>query len=240
MEAAEQDVCFLAMPNASMDFLSQLMLTLPADASRMLVAPVSAVRHVRHAGMVVELSETLRIQASCVLSLVAHTGRSTVKDLLGGSKLVSKDCWNVPFEDVTNKEDGAPEHADKKIPGELASYCTTQNVQDFTLTSSRPKETVYALIVISSLQEASGVHTYMVDKVCTHMVNKDNIPTIRSLLRKLARASCTRASRDKLNKAPAWLPDQTPYTAKKAKRLSQSPTEQDMHSPGRMQPPAEQ
>ena len=47
VEATQQDLCLRAMPNASMDFLSQLMLTLPTDPSRMLVAPVSAVRHVR-------------------------------------------------------------------------------------------------------------------------------------------------------------------------------------------------
>ena len=34
--------------------------------------------------------------------------------------------------------DGAPEHADLKIVGEVASYCTMENVQDGTLTSHRP------------------------------------------------------------------------------------------------------
>ena len=48
VEATEQVLSPRAMPNASMDFLSQLMLTLPTDLSRMVVAPISAVRHVRH------------------------------------------------------------------------------------------------------------------------------------------------------------------------------------------------
>ena len=103
--------------------------------------------------------------------------------------MISKGGWNVPFEEVATQEDGAPEHADKKIPGELASYCTNDNVQDYTLTGRNPKEPVYAMIIISSVQEASGVNTFMVDKVNTHIVNKDSIPTIRSLLIKLARIS---------------------------------------------------
>ena len=165
VEAMYQDLCPRAMPNASMDFLTQLMHTLPTDLGRMVVAPISAVRHVRHTGMVVEWSSSTHLQASCVLSLVAHTGRSTMKNLPGGTKLISKGGWNVPFEEVTTKEDGAPEHADKRIQGELASYCNNDNVQDYTLTGSNPKEPVYAMIVISNVQEASGVNTFMVDKV---------------------------------------------------------------------------
>ena len=54
VEATEQDLCPRAMPNASMDFLSQLLISLPADPNRMLVAPVSAVHHIQHSGMVVD------------------------------------------------------------------------------------------------------------------------------------------------------------------------------------------
>ena len=77
----------------------------------------------------------------------------------------------------------------------------------------------------------------MVDKVNTHMVRKDNIPTIRSLLRKLARISSTLEVQGKANNSLDWLLDKTPYTAKKARRLSQSPTDLDMPSPGRISSP---
>ena len=102
----------------------------------------------------------------------------------------------MPFEEVMTKEDGAPEHADKKILRELASYCTNDNVQDFTLTERNPKEPVYALIIISSVQNTSGINTYMVDKGSTHMITKDNVPTTCSLLRKLARISIASQSQD--------------------------------------------
>ena len=211
-----------------------LMLTLPTDPGRMLAAPVSAVRHMRHTDMVVEWSRSMQLQASCVLSLVAHIGRSTMKNLPGGTKLISKGVWNVPFEEVTEQEDGAPEHADKKILGELASYCTNENVQDYTLTGRNPKEPVYAMIIISSVQEASEGLTYMVDKLNTHMIDKDNIETIRSLFRKLARIFTAPDVPGKYNKTPEWLPDQTPYRAKKTRRLCESPTDQDMPSPRMM------
>jgi hypothetical protein len=233
VEAAEQDLlCPRAMPNASMDFVSQLLLSLPSDANRMVVAPISAVRHVRHAGMVVDTLSPTPLQASCVLSLVAHVGRSVVHDLPGGHKLISQDCWNVPFEEMMTKEEGAPEHADKKICGEVASYCTMNNVQDYTLTGRRPKEAVYALIIISSVHEAStGVHrTYMVDKV--NIINQpDSIPTLRSLLRKLARIPIQDTGMP--NCTPEWQNDKTPYTAKKARRLGNTPTDDAMQSPPR-------
>ena len=231
VEATEQELSLRAMPNASMDFLSQLMLTLPTDPSRMLVAPVSAVRHVRHTGMVVECSGGKQLQASCVLSLVAYTGRSTMKNLSGGAKLISKGAWNVPFEEVTTPDDGAPEHADKLIPGDLASYCTNENVQDYTLTGRNPREPVYAMIIISAMQESLGVKTFMVDKVNTRMVDKENMPIIRSLFRKLGRIYSSVEGEGKPNKSPDWLPDRTPYTAKKSRRLCESPTDQDMPSP---------
>jgi hypothetical protein len=163
---------------------------------------------------------------------VAHLGRSTIKELPGGNKLVSKEIWNVPFHDVTEApEPGAPEHADKKIIGELASYCTNENVQDYTLTGRKPKEPVYAVVIISSVQEVSGFNTYMVDKVNTHMVDGSNMSSIRSMFRKLARIAHVSECHGKLNKTPEWLPDQTPYTAKKARRLSASPTDDQLPSP---------
>ena len=66
----------------------------------MVVAPVSTLRFGRDTGMLVDMGSSMPLQASCVLSLVAHTGRSILKDLPGGNKVISKGSWNVPFEDV--------------------------------------------------------------------------------------------------------------------------------------------
>ena len=239
VESEPQDLfCPRALPNASMEFLTQLLHSLSPDQSRMLVAPLSAVRCVRHAGMVVDTSGSTPLQASCVLALVAHIGRSAIHDLPGGHKLISTNCWNVPFEEMTSKEAGAPEHADKKIVGEMASYCTPHNVQDFTLTGRRPKEAVYALIVISGVHdvevnlEDSPRRTYMVDKV-NLVTQPESIPMLRSLLRKLARIPTTSQCEGKPNSTPDWSNDKTPYTAKKARRLGVSPTDSEMPSPSK-------
>ena len=152
VEATEQDLSPQAMPNVSMDFLTEMLRALPSDEAKMLVAPIADVRHMRHVGMIVETEGSTQLKASCVLTLVAHIGRSNIKELPGGNKLVSKEIWNIPFFDATedgrHPECGAPEHADKRISGDLASYCTNDNVQDYTLTSRRPKEPVYAVVII--------------------------------------------------------------------------------------------
>ena len=233
VEATEQDLRSQGMPNVSMDFLTELLRALPSDEAKMLVAPIADVRHMRHVGMIVETEGSTQLKASCVLTLVAHIGRSSIKELPGGHKLVSKEIWNIPFLDEKEfgPECGAPEHADKRISGELASYCTNDNVQDYTLTSRRPKDAVYAVVIISGVQEVSGVTTYMVDKVNTHMIDSDNISSVRSLFRKLSRIAQVSESHGKLNKTPEWLPDQTPYKAKKTRRLSASPTDDQLPSP---------
>ena len=97
------------MPNASLNYLAELLHTVAPDPTRMIAAPMCSVHRVSHVGMVVD-----SVQASCVLSLVAHVGRSETVNLEGGHKLISRGCWNVPFEPPQAKPDGVPEHADGK------------------------------------------------------------------------------------------------------------------------------
>ena len=140
--------------------------------------------------MVVDTGTSTPLQAACVLSLVAHVGRSIVDILPGGHKLVSKDSWTIPLEAPTTKDDDVPEHAHKGIQGDLASYCTRENVQDYTLTGCKPREPFYALIVISSVHEGTGDtprRTYMVDKLSIQL--SGNMPVIRNLLREMAAAA---------------------------------------------------
>ena len=236
VEATEQALLIpQAIPNASVEYLAQLMRSLPLDPTRMLAAPMSAVRFLRHTGMVVDGSSSTSqpFQASSVLSLVAHIGRSVVTELAGGHKLVSKGCWSVPFVQPATQDDGAPEHADKRILGEIASYCTMQNVQDYTLGGRNSKQASYALIIISSVHVASGdsTHlTYMVDKVGDKL-DANDVPALRGLRKKLSQAFNTTHCEQKTNSKPEWKDDQTPYKAKKSKRLSYAPTDASLPSP---------
>ena len=93
VEAAEQDLAIPeAMPNASMTFVSELLKTLRPAADRMIVAPLGYVRRSPHVGMIVEDQEGSRHTCGCVLSLVAHVGKSRVEDLAGGNRIASKEC----------------------------------------------------------------------------------------------------------------------------------------------------
>ena len=84
-------------PNASMQELKNLFHTLPRNVERMMVAPLAAVMHSPHGGMVVNVAGKQQ-QCSCVLTLLVHTGKSHVAKLAHGHKIVSKNIWNIPYE----------------------------------------------------------------------------------------------------------------------------------------------
>ncbi len=229
VEAAAQDLfCPRSVPNASLNYLAELLHMVAPDPTRMIAAPMSSVLRVSHVGMVVD-----SVQASCVLSLLAHVGRSETVSLEGGYKLISRGCWNVPFEPAQNKADGAPEHADVRILGEVASYCTMENVQDYTLTARRPTEPMYALIVISGVRQISennDAHAYMVEKV--QPVSPADVESLRPLLRRLTRFAITASRSTATHGTPIkWTPDRGPGNAKKARRIGAHPTDSSIHSP---------
>ena len=226
VEAAPQD--FLepkALPNASMNFLLALLSALPPDSDRMLVAPVSQVACKPHDGMIVATKEGGSMKATSILSLIAHTGRSKIHNLSSGHKIISKDVWSIPFNGVAQASNqGAPEHADSKLNGELASYCNMENVQDYTLTARNPKEAVYAMILVSSVYKTGDSHTYMIDKV--HLIQDiKTMPSIISYMQQLAKLYNAEHCHGKANATPNWKDDKTPYKAKKPRALSMSPTD---------------
>ena len=222
VEAVEQDLlCPRSLPNSSVNYLAELLHAAAPDPSRMIAAPISLVQHVSHVGMVVE-----SVPVSCVLSLIAHVGRSETHILDGGHKLISKGCWNVPFETPHVKADGAPEHTDTKIIGEAASYCTMENVQDYTLSARRPNEPMYALIVISSIRSAPGgdnAHIYMVEKVAP--VRPADIATLRPVLKRLSAFAKTASESTALYTSPVkWEQGRFSGSAKTSRRLGYHPT----------------
>ena len=224
VEATEQDLGIpKAMPNASMTFVSELLKTLPPAADRMIVAPLMYVRRSPHAGMIVEDQEGTRHTCGCVLSLVAHVGKSRVEELTGGNRIASKECWDVPFTASESQASGAPEHAEVKLPGELASYCTMDNVQYYSLSPRKGKEPVYAVVVLASAHDSGNGLTIIVDKV--HCLDKDQVPAVRSVFQKLSLLSLRYRDDGQAASMASWEGEHTPYNAKKARRLSASPTD---------------
>ena len=229
VEAVEQDLlCPRSLPNSSLNYVSELLHLVAPDPTRMIAAPMSTVQRASHVGMVIDT-----VPVSCVLSLVAHVGRSETVNLQNGHKLISKNCWNVPFETPSAKVDGAPEHADTTIIGEVASYCTMENVQDYILSARRPNEPTYAVIVISSIRAAPAggdANIYMVGKV--QPVNPESIDALRRLLRMLSKFAITASSSAATQVSPIkWPDDRTPGHAKKARRLGSHPTASPIRSP---------
>ena len=107
------------------------------------------------------------------------------------------------------------------------------NVQHYTLTGRNPKQAVYALIVISNVHEAAGdaAHlTYMVDKAGDKL-EETAVPKIRALLRKMTHSFTEPPVQQKLNNTPDWKDGAGPYSAKKSRRLSYTPTDAELPSP---------
>ncbi len=108
-----------------------------------------------------------------------------------------------------------------------------ENVQDYTLTTCRATEPMYALIVISSVRqvpESDNAHVYTVEKV--QPVSLADVVPLRPLLRRLAQFAITASSSTAKQGTPIkWTPDRTPGSAKKARRLGAHPTDSEIPSP---------
>ena len=154
---------------------------------------------------------------------MAHVGKSRVEDLRGGSRIASKECWDVPFTAPESQASGAPEHAEVKLPGELASYCTLNNVQYYTLSPRKGKEPVTAVVVFASAHDSGNVLTIMVDKV--HRPDKDQVPAVRSVFAKLSLLSLRYRDDGQAASMASCEGEHTPYNTKKARRLSATPTD---------------
>ena len=156
VEAAAQDFSIRNMPNTSVLELHSLLKELHVNVERLIVAPIGCVAHSPHGGMVVN-AYGKQHQCSCVLTLIAHTGKSIVQTTGTGHRIVSKEVWNIPFELLLQRQEGAPEHASNRIDGQVASFCTMNNVQYYSLSSTRGKEPVYTMVVISNVSNHEGL-----------------------------------------------------------------------------------
>ena len=169
--------------------------------------------------------------ASNMRAVVGRARWQILDTLPGRHRLVSKDSRNILSEAPNSRDDGAPEHADKRIQGDLASYFTMENVQDYMFTGHKPKEPVYALIVISSLHEGKGDtprRTYMVGKVS--LQPSENIPMIRNLIWKMAAVLVSSECKGKPNSTRDCRNDQRPSSTKKARWLGDTLTDESLPS----------
>ena len=227
VEAAEQDFAIpKAMPNASMASLVKILKTLSPGPDRMIVAPLSRVKKSPHAGLIVEGHDGARYTCKCVLSLVAHVGNSKIDSLPNGHRIASRQCWNIPFKASTNSDIGAPEHADTKLEGELASYCTMSNVQCYTLSSQQGKKPVYAMVLVVNARGGTHGITFMVDKV--KILNNGDVSIVKSVMDKLYHLFLRVESDEHVTTDSCWESECTPLQVRKSRRLGYSPTDAEL------------
>ena len=109
----------------------------------------------------------------------------------------------------------------------MASHCTTENVQDYTLTARWPTELMYVLILISNVRTAPGDdsgHTYLVDKVAPALLAR--IPTILHMLRRLSMFAKQASQSSGAHRSPRkWDEGRSLASAEKTRRLGHHPIE---------------
>ena len=235
VEAEPQLLDLTAMPNKSFQELQVLLNMLPLSSNRMIVAPVKAIKHSPHGGMVAEVDGKDH-QCSCVLTFIVNNGKSRVEPLANGHRIISKEIWNISFNETTESHDStAPEHADTKIDGEFASFCTMDNVQYYSLSStSGKKEPVYALVVISNVVRHGEKMMYMIDKVTKIDTATERLELIRHLKKLSWPLGPTEKDQEK-RKSRTFSPSDsaTPYANKKSKKMSLHPSDVSLPSPVR-------
>ena len=226
VEAEAQKLDIQSIPNTSVLELIGLLKALTVNVERLIVAPIANVVHSPHGGMVVN-AYGKQHQCSCVLTLIAHTGKSIVQPTGTGHRIVSKDVWNIPFDCFLERQAGAPEYASNIIDGQVASFCTMNNVQFYTLMPMRGKEPVYALVVISSVSTQDGKSLYMLDKV-SKIEDKTQVPNIITHCKKLSRWLQNEEDGENprlgTSRTFSVSSELTPYTVKKTRRLSEQPS----------------
>ena len=160
------------MPNASFQYLLHIMAGLGQPSpDRLVVAPASAIKHSPHGGILLIDEHGKRHACQSVVTLLAHVGKCQMRESDGGARIMTTKPWNVPFS-TTADETGAAEHSQTKPPhcdaelqSSFVSYCTTANVQFYTLSSSLGRDPVYALAVIAGAHKEGDRIVYMMDKV---------------------------------------------------------------------------
>ena len=105
-----------------------------------------------------------------------------------------------------------------KLQAKFVAYCTSNNVKNFTLSSRKAKQPVYAMALVASAYASGAETTFMMDKV--HIINEADLASVCTVLRKLHMLSCSSVGGKR--ECP---PDATPLNANKSKKLAESPTD---------------
>ena len=187
---------------------------------RRLLAPANMLACSPYGGMVVDGPEGQQLPASAILTCIVHTGQCEVDDLPEGNRICTVDTFSVPFleDDVAGIPPGDVMNDKNKLQAKFVAYCTSRNVQNFTLSSRTGNKPVYAMALVASAHTSDGETTFMMDKV--QIINEADLAEVCTVLRKLHMLSDPSVGEKR--ECPS---DATPLSARKSRKLTESPTD---------------
>ncbi len=206
-------------PNKALHELNPLLALLPTPTDRMLIAHLNEIDVSPHSGLIVGQD---RAPCDCALSFIASTRESDFEVFGEGHRILTLGVTAVDFR-------SAPGDAKDVVAGNVASVCTMKNMPRFTLSPTRPGSPMFALVLISHVIQPAATGsaadqspTFIADKV--QLLAQDTVADCKAMLRKLCRASDDVRFEGTPKRAVEWAAGSTPYSGRKARRLSASPT----------------
>jgi len=222
-----------AAPNKSWMDLQTRLQVLPLGTESMAVAPVAAIRSAQHGGMVLQVDGTMH-PCSCVLTFIAHTGKSHGGTLASVHRIASKDIWSMPCIGAPDtRTDSAPEHAGRTAVSDCAPFCTMDNVQYDSMFPMCGEEPVYAMLVISNFSENDAAVMHMLDTAAEVGDKKARAQVVQHL-KKLSCPLGDGEDEPSRTSSRACLPSAptTHSTVRNTRHLSLHPTGGSLPSPG--------
>ena len=210
-----------ASPNESMPFIMSIVAKSGILAmDRRLLATANMLACSPHGGIVVDNPDGQTLPASAILTCIVHTGQCEVDDLLEGSRICTVDTFPVPFleGDVARIPPEEMLQDKHKLQAKFVAYCTSKNVQNFSLSSRMGNKPVYAMALVASAHTSGGETTFMMDTV--HIINEHDLAAVCTVLRKMHMLSDPSVGEKR--ECPS---DATPLNARKSRTLPESPTD---------------
>jgi len=214
------------MPNKALMQLQALANNLPPQKNRMLTCRLKMIDSLAHVGLT---ANPQKEACACVLTLIGVKEKSRMAPYGRGKRVVTKKIYDV---DIWANDADAVEETDVQI----TSICAENTSHQFTMAPAKPGGIGFYLVMISGAQlhkknsnsvlapsaasatEPDAGGTFTVDKV--DYIQPDCLLGIKRLMRKLW---LVEAAQDDVVEPPC-----TPYTAKKSRRLGNTPTDESI------------
>jgi len=222
VEAEEQKLSGNCMPNKAALQVRAMSEKFQGLSSRMLVCKANLIGFLPHIGLVANAQKD---KCECVLTLVGVGEKSKMTSYGRGKRLLTKKISAVDF---WSDDAGAVE----PVPFALTSICAENLANVYQLGPGKPGGTGFYLVVVSGAQvdvatpdSASGaqsppIKALMVEKA--EYIYPEVLVDVKRMLRKMWLVDATSSA-----EIDTTLP-QTPFTAKKTRRLSQTPTDESI------------